>query len=246
MRIEIDQSGKIEQTDMDTVIAFSNSHQYSILLPKELKRKLINRYRQEKQIFLKLFVICVYYTLRDYLHQVGLIIIDNEYEGKQNYIKSLLLDFIRKDYKDFDKNLIRIGHITKKSKAHAAAANVQRGFAKPQKTLSEKDMEKLIQGALSSRPASTAFSAKLRHGLAWHPSSTLTNIIFHYIKVSVRRYCFMEKSKFRVKAKPPFLHLKPGFDLALGKVLLPESAQPRHQCLKRLTNIKLSSENETK
>lgn len=187
MHIEVDMSGKTEQTDMDTVVAFSNNHQYAILLPKGLKRKLINKYRREKQIFLKLFVISVYYALKDYLHQVGLIIIDNEYEGKQNYIKSLLLDFIRKDYKDFDKNRIRIGHITKKSKAHEAAVNVQRGFAKPQKTLSENDIGKLIQGALASRPASTVLSAKLRHGLAWHPSSTLVDRIFYYIKVSVKK-----------------------------------------------------------
>lgn len=168
-------SGKIEQTDMDTVVAFSNNHQYAVLLPKELKRKLIGKYRKERQIILKLFVTCIYYALRDYLHEIELIIIDNEYEGKQNYVKSLLLDFIRKDYRDFDKNLIRIGHITKKSKAHEVASNVKRGFTKPQKTLSEKDIEKMIQGALTSKPASTVFSAKLRHGLAWHPSSILFN-----------------------------------------------------------------------
>ena len=200
MHIEVDQSGKIEQTDMDTVVAFSNNHQYAVLLPKELKRKLIGKYRKEKQIILKLFVICVYYTLKDYLHQIRLIIIDNEYEGKQNYIKSLLLDFIRRDYKDFDKNLIKIAHITKKSKAHEAASNVKRSFAKPQKTdncervrseahshvTSEKDIEKFIQGALASRPASTVFSAKLRHGLAWHPSSTLLKRIFYYLNFSFK------------------------------------------------------------
>ncbi|MBS3096651.1 hypothetical protein J4480_04385 [Candidatus Woesearchaeota archaeon] len=171
MRIEVDQSGKIEQTDMDTILAFSNNHQYAVLFTKDTKRELIKKYRKEKQIILKLFVACVYYTIKDYLHQAELIIIDNEYDGKQNYIKSLLLDFIRKDYRDFDKNLIRIAHITKNSKAHEFAANVKRGFAKPQKILSEKDIEKLIRGALASRPASTVFSAKLRHGLAWHPSS---------------------------------------------------------------------------
>ena len=186
MHIEVDQSGKIEQTEMDTVIAFSNYHQYAVLLPKEIKRKLINRYRKDKQIILKFFVICVYYTIRDYLSQIEVIVIDNEYEGKQNYIKSLLLDLIRKNYKDFDKNLIRITHITKKSKAHEVAVNITRGFAKPQKTLSEKDIEKMIQGALASKPASTMFSAKLRHGLAWHPSSTVFNMLNYYINFSVK------------------------------------------------------------
>lgn len=180
MRIEVDMSGKIEQTDMYTVVAFSNNHQYAVLLPKELKRKLIGKYRKEKQIILKLFVICVYYAIKDYLHQAELIVIDNEYEGKQNYIKSLLLDFIRNDYRNFDKNLIRIAHITKKSKAHEVASNVKRGFAKPQKTLLEKDIEKMIRGALMSIPASTMFSAMLRHGLAWHPSSTMSISLLLY------------------------------------------------------------------
>ena len=34
-----------------------------------------------------------------------------------------------------------------------------------------KVLKEVIRGALASRPASTVFSAKLRHGLAWHPSS---------------------------------------------------------------------------
>ena len=186
MRIEVDMGGKIEQTYMDTVVAFSNNHQYAVLFTKDTKRVLIKKYRKEKQVILKMFVACAYYTIKDYLHQAELIIIDNEYEGKQNYIKSLLLDFIRKDYRDFDKNLIRIAHITKKSKAHEVAANVKRGFAKPQRMLSEKDIEKMIQGARMSRPASTILSAKLRHGSAWHPSSTSLNIITYYLNFSFK------------------------------------------------------------
>ena len=95
MRIEVDMSGKIEQTDMDTIIAFSNRNQYAVLLPKELKRRLIKKYRAERQIILKLFVICLYYAIKEYLHVIEFIIIDKEYEGKDNYIKSMLLNFIK-------------------------------------------------------------------------------------------------------------------------------------------------------
>lgn len=38
MQIEIDQSGKIEDTRKDTVLAFSNGKNYSILIPAEVKR----------------------------------------------------------------------------------------------------------------------------------------------------------------------------------------------------------------
>ncbi len=148
MRIEIDQSGKIEQKNMDTVIALSNRIEYSVLLPKEVKRRLIDKYKKEKQLILKLFVICLYYTLENYLHEIVEIVIDKEYEGKDDYIKSLLISFIRKVHPNFDKNFIRFSQITKKSRAHEVAANVKRGKIKPQRILSENDIENMIRGAL--------------------------------------------------------------------------------------------------
>jgi len=147
MRIEVDQSGKIEQTDMDTIIAFSNRHQYAVLLPKEVKRRLIGRYRKERQIILKIFVACVYHCIKNYIHEIEFIVIDKEYEGKDDYIKSILLSFIRKEYPKFDKQLIKFSNVTKRSKAHEYAANIKRGYSKPQMTLSEHDIEKMIQGA---------------------------------------------------------------------------------------------------
>ena len=39
MHIEVDQSGKIEQLNKDTVIAYSNKTQYSVLISKEVKQK---------------------------------------------------------------------------------------------------------------------------------------------------------------------------------------------------------------
>lgn len=148
MRIEVDQSGKIEQTWLDTVIAFSNGIQYSVLLPAKAKKRLIQRHRSERQILLKLFVICIYYVIKDYLDELELIIIDNEYEGKQNYIKSSLLRLIRRDSPHFSSKSIRIAQITKMSDAHAVAISITRGHSKSQKTLSEKDVEQMMsQGA---------------------------------------------------------------------------------------------------
>lgn len=44
--------------------------------------------------------------------------------------------------------------------------------------------ERTIQGALTSMPASTVFSAKPRHGSAWHPS--LNHILSLYKKILVK------------------------------------------------------------
>ena len=40
--------------------------------------------------------------------------------------------------------------------------------------------DKMIEGAPKSKPASTTLSAKLRHGLAWHPSSLFVIDVFTY------------------------------------------------------------------
>ncbi len=39
-KYEIDQSGKIEQTQRHTVIAYSNSNKYAVLISRKLKRQL--------------------------------------------------------------------------------------------------------------------------------------------------------------------------------------------------------------
>jgi len=180
--IEIDQSGKIEQTWLNTVLAFSNKHQYSILIPKKLKQTIIKKHKQ-KQTILKIFIIGLYYLLENYLHENKHIIIDNEYEGKQNYIKSSLLSLIRKKYPKFNKDLISISNISSNSKAHEVAINIQRKHIKPQKTLNQKDILKFLSGgSKKSKPASTML---FTHRLARHPSYLIMQPN-HYLNLSVK------------------------------------------------------------
>ena len=39
--VDVDQSGKFENTQMDTVLAFSNAIHYAILIPAQVKRDCI-------------------------------------------------------------------------------------------------------------------------------------------------------------------------------------------------------------
>ena len=145
MRVEVDQSGKVEQLDCDTVLAFSNSEQYAVLLPKSLKRRIFLHYRSRtKQFRYKLFAICLYYCLKDYLQHLTLVMIDCEYTGKEQLIKSFLLGFIRTSWKECDGKLIRFGLIGKQSNAHAVAIDVFRGNRKPNKILSEPEIKTLL------------------------------------------------------------------------------------------------------
>jgi len=74
MHIEIDQSGKIEQLNKDSVIAFSNKNQYSVLIPKSVKQEAYNLYKGKiKELRYRLFCIAIYYCLRDYTHGQNLL-----------------------------------------------------------------------------------------------------------------------------------------------------------------------------
>lgn len=146
MKIEVDQSGKIEQLNKDSVIAFSNKTQYSVLIPKEVKQETFKLYKGKvKDLRYRLFCIGIYYCLKDYAKEKELITICCEYIGKENLIKSFLLGYLRKDYPMIDPKIIRFGKIGKESNAHAVAIDVFRGNRKPNKILSLNEVEKCLK-----------------------------------------------------------------------------------------------------
>ena len=146
MHIEIDQSGKIEQLNKDSIIAFSNRNQYSVLIPKLVKQEAYKLYKGKiKKLRYRLFCIGVYYCLRNYIKEKELITICCEYKGKENLIKSLLLDYLRKDYPRIDSKIIRFAIIGKKSNAHAVAIDVFRGNRRPNKILLLNDIKKCLK-----------------------------------------------------------------------------------------------------
>ncbi|MBI2659962.1 hypothetical protein HYX07_02275 [Candidatus Woesearchaeota archaeon] len=146
MHIEVDQSGKIEQLNKDTVIAFSNKNKYSVLIPHEVKQEIFRIYKGKvKELRYRLFCSGVYFCLRDYIREKELITICCEYIGKENLIKSFLLDYLRKSYLAVDSKIIRFGSIGKKSNAHAEAIDVYRGNRRPNKILSLSEVEKCLK-----------------------------------------------------------------------------------------------------
>lgn len=144
MKIEIDQSGKIEDY-VNTIVAFRNNEQFSVLLDRKLKNEILTRYRKKhKDIIYWLFAICVYYCIRNYLDKIQHIIIDIEYKGKEADIKKYLLRFILKYYPKFEKDKIRFDVIGKKSRAHRLAYQTFIGKLAPNKVLIKKEIESLL------------------------------------------------------------------------------------------------------
>ena len=145
MHIEVDQSGKIEQTDLDTVVAFRNDEQYSILLKKNIKVDILTKYRNKyKDFHYRIFAILIFYCIRNYLHKIQLIIIDIEYEGREEDVKRNLLRFIWKSKPNFDKKLIKFSRIGKKSDAHRIAYQTSVGKLAPNKIITMKEVKNLI------------------------------------------------------------------------------------------------------
>ena len=144
MHIEVDQSGKIEQTRWDTVLAFSDGIDYAILLPATVKRDAIVRLRSSgrrgKRAYLALFAAGVYLLLKDHLEQVSSVTIDTEYPGNEADIKAYLLRLIWRKSPSFEADRIRFQSIGKKSPAHAKAYSVQRGESEPDKRVTLEEL----------------------------------------------------------------------------------------------------------
>ena len=79
MKIEIDQSGKIENTSKDTVIAFSDGIRKAIRISSNDKREIQAIFRRigKPRIFIyKLFAILIFLLIRDHLKELDEVVID--------------------------------------------------------------------------------------------------------------------------------------------------------------------------
>lgn len=126
MKYQIDQSGKIEQTEKNTVIAFSNGKNGSIKLKAKDKRYLQNIYRQAgkpRSYILQVFSALLYLLFEKFkIEKIG-IIIDKEYPGSDNLIRSYLIQLVDKKGKiKLSSEDIRFGSIGKGSNAHGIAS----------------------------------------------------------------------------------------------------------------------------
>lgn len=146
MHIQIDQSGKIEDTTVDTVLAFSNGKNKSVFIGKKEKREVQEFFRQNSKgnIFVfKTFAILIFLLIKNDLLKIQHIAIDLEYTGKNYLIKDYLLREIRES-RSFDKRDIDFIQIGRKSKAHETAINVFRKRKKPDIVVLKSDIVKFL------------------------------------------------------------------------------------------------------
>ncbi len=123
-QIEVDISGRIENTSKNTFFAFSNHKNRCIKLSSESKRKIIDKLRRAgkigKSFYLQIYISGLFILLKDFVGDKN-IVIDIEYISHEREIKQQLLNRFRNSKVDFDSNRINFGHVGKNSPAHNLA-----------------------------------------------------------------------------------------------------------------------------
>ncbi|MDP3698158.1 MAG: hypothetical protein Q8R47_01085 [Nanoarchaeota archaeon] len=115
----IDQSGKAEDTSMDTILAFSsNEIQYSIRISKKIKQNIFTQCQKKHKtnLALRLFSYGLYLLLKEKVDKDSIVIIDDEYPGHGRDIKQYLVQHL-----GLQKEQIKFTLIGKKDSAHKIA-----------------------------------------------------------------------------------------------------------------------------
>jgi len=125
MKIEIDQSGKLENTNISTVVGFSNGKCKTIIISSTEKIKLQKYFRKigKRQIFVYFSFAATIYLLLKSERNINEICIDIEYPGQTHLIKSFLLQLFLRTKRNIDKNSFHFYCIGRKSKAHIISIN---------------------------------------------------------------------------------------------------------------------------
>lgn len=149
MIIEIDQSGKIEKTRNDTVIAFVDNKDFkrSLRISAREKRKLQKFFRdigRPRFFAYKVFAVLIFILTQEYLSRIDRIVIDPEYPGHEVLIRDLLIQLIKPVNRKFERNQITFKRVGKQSLVHDLAWKVFRRKLKPTKTVTAKDVLNII------------------------------------------------------------------------------------------------------
>lgn len=140
MVYQIDQSGKIEQTNKDTALGYSNSHTRAIRIPRRLKRKVQEVFRLHgfSSLFIYyLFSVGIFYLIKEFKNKEE-IIVDTEYPSKDKIISSFISNFLEKFKKPVHN--ISFARIGNKPPAHYAAKDVFDKKKIPDRILTLKDI----------------------------------------------------------------------------------------------------------
>ncbi len=144
MTYEIDQSGKVEDTNKLTVVAYANGKIKSVKIGSVEKRKLLAAMRTldypKHNYVYKIFAALIYFLLED--ERVDAVVIDYEYTGHEESVIGILRYLLNKNKRNIP--TIRFGFVGKSSPAHKAAVEVFRGNKEADLVVGAKEVLRLL------------------------------------------------------------------------------------------------------
>lgn len=99
MKVQIDQSQKVEETNKDTFIGFSNDINHVIRIPAKIKRQLKQEFRElgKPELFTyRVFSAGICLLIKDYLRKIDMIVVDEEYIGRARLIRDMLQEMLKR------------------------------------------------------------------------------------------------------------------------------------------------------
>lgn len=139
MQCQIDQSGKIEKTNKDTVLCLSNDNWDAVVIKAKTKRQVQEIFRRNGQN--RNFVLFIFSAGLTILISRNIdifdILIDREYFGKESIIKNVILEMLKMKERA---PKIYFGNIGKKAMAHHRAYAVAIGKLKASCLITEKEI----------------------------------------------------------------------------------------------------------
>lgn len=141
MRVEVDQSGKIEWTQKPTALALANGIRYSVFISAKAKREVLEELERRRPTnnrtnhHLLVFATLLFLLLRDQLPRLTQVVVDVEYHGHDARIKEHFLNLCRRHNIQIDRHVISFHRVGKKSPAHNLAIAVFRGDTTPSREI---------------------------------------------------------------------------------------------------------------
>lgn len=153
MTIEIDQSGKIEETAQHTFLAFSNGKSGVVVIESRVKQKLQERFRRigkPKLFVYRTFVAGVFLLVNPHIASFTAITIDIEWQGKERLIADIFFELLHRSglsYRpDFDFALVG-----KRSRSHVLAWSANRAYDKNKEVARPLSFGEIVSLALPTK-----------------------------------------------------------------------------------------------
>ena len=148
MKVEVDQSIRIEQLNQDTIIGIgTNRMEFACRLPAKIKRHYNERFRRigkprfcAPMVFAAAVIVAINKSNVSPTH----IVIDEEYTGYENVIKSLIVS-------EFPHTEVSIERIGRKSPAHKAAYETHLKHRKADARISKAEIRSVLSSKIKRR-----------------------------------------------------------------------------------------------